>query len=189
MHFGQKFYNNLKKTRQLHFEDERADLAAYLEKINANRHPISLFLDGLTDFRNVGLLFRLADAARVEKIYLYNCVFNLENKKIHRTSRATINYVPYEIIEDFETVKTLSKQKEFVALEITTESKIYTTHRINPPTVLVIGSERNGVSKVLLELCNTHIHLPMLGVKTSMNVLAASSIAVYHWLEQLDETS
>ena len=49
----------------------------------------------------------------------------------------------------------------------------------------MIGNEQRGVSEELLALTTQSIHLPMLGMNTSMNVTCAAGIAVYGLLMKL----
>ena len=175
-----------KSERQLNFNDEREDIKKYLESINQQRHPISLLLDGLDDMRNVGAIFRLADAALVEKIYLYNCAFDLNQKKLIRTSRSTIQYVPFQILNTFEEIEQLKNTAQLVSLEITNNSISYTEFQPSESVILIIGNEKKGVSKELLSVSDCSIHLPMYGVKTSMNVMCATGIAIYSILEKIN---
>lgn len=168
--------------RQLGFSDERENLDAYIERINQSRHPISFLLDGLTDNKNIGMLFRLADAARIENIYLHQCNFSSNDKKLSRVARSTDKYVPYQIIESVETIQELKTNHQLVALEITSNSIPYSDCKINTPMILIIGSEKFGVSDPLLQLVNQSVHIPMYGVNTSMNVAVATGIVTYSFL-------
>ncbi len=165
--------------RQLGFRDERPeDLNAYLERIQANRYPLSLLAAGLTDVRNIGALFRLADAARIEHLYFYGWPEQLNAKKLKRVSRSTVDYVPHTVL-DFPQLQQLSQEKTMVGLEITADSQPYYTFDAPPGTVLVLGQEAHGIPDTVLQLCTACVHLPMRGVNTSMNVAMAAGIAVY----------
>ncbi len=171
-----------KSIRQLNFEDERSSIDKELERVQANRHPNALLLDGLRDMRNVGSIFRLADAANLSKIYLYNCDFDFTHKKLVRTSRSTIKYVEYQVLHDLDQISALQNQYEIIGLEITNSSINYTEFQSQKPILLVIGNEQNGISDEVLQLTQKCVHIPMYGIKTSMNVLCATGIVVYHFL-------
>jgi tRNA G18 (ribose-2'-O)-methylase SpoU len=47
------------------------------------------------------------------------------------------------------------------------------------PIVLVTGNEISGVDPGILDLCEKIIHIPMNGIKTSLNAAVAFGIAVY----------
>lgn len=171
--------------QQRTFREERPDLEAHLKKINQNRQPISLLLDRIHDIRNVGAIFRLADAARIRKVYfLGEPAWKLDSKKVERVSRYASRYVPYEVLNSLEAVAELKKNHNLIAMEWTNQSIPYTSFAPLGETILILGNEQHGVSPELLELAEQSIHIPMLGVNTSMNVACAAGIVVYGMLEK-----
>lgn len=173
------------KVRPTHFTEERPDFEAYRQHIEANRHPVALLLDGVQDMRNIGSMFRLADAARLEKIYCYNLVEELKLHKVKRTSRSTHQYVPFEQLHSLEAIEKLKLTHELVAVEITNTSISYTEFTPIKPTVLILGSEQRSVSEEVLQVVDRCVHIPMYGVKTSMNVAVAAGIVAYDVVEKV----
>ena len=169
----------MKQEKQQQFEDLRPNAAQVKQALGQNRHPISLLLDGIQDPRNLGLLFRLADAARLQEILLWNIPKTEPGSKAQRIARSTTNYVPYRHIEDETDIEQLSQNYLLTALEFTNKSIPYTDFKPDFPIVLILGNEISGVSEFLLEKVQTSIHLPMYGMNTSMNVACAASIASY----------
>ncbi len=167
------------------FINSRENLANYLKTIHANRYPISLLLDGVSDIRNIAAMFRLADAARLEKIYFYRNQPDSPPKKLSRVARSTDKYVPHQLIEDFEKLHAFKHTHDLIALEITNQSIPHYEYQPKPnrPILLIIGSEKYGVSPDLLHFVDATVHIPMMGVNTSMNVACATGIVVYRWLE------
>lgn len=173
--------------KQLNFQEIRTDVAERIAKIKHNRLPIALLCDRMTDFRNIGAMFRIADAARLEKIYFYQSDANFEHKKITKVARSTNLYVDFEIINDVESIENLKGEYEIIALDKTSESIDYTTFQQKNTAkklLLIIGAEKFGVSENLLKISEAAIHLPMLGVNTSMNVSVATGIAVFYLLQK-----
>jgi len=172
--------------RQLTFRETRPDYEAYLEFIQNNRHPVSLLLDRVLDVKNIGALFRLADAARLAKIYFYKMEGVELTTSFRRVARAAEQFVLFESLTSVEQVQALAQTHQLLALEWTNDSMAY--HEVIPekPIVLIIGNEENGVSGDLLSIVEDCIHIPMYGVKTSMNVAMATGIAVYKLLEKLE---
>ncbi|MEM1325234.1 MAG: TrmH family RNA methyltransferase [Bacteroidota bacterium] len=167
--------------RTTQFREERADIDERLKQIQQNRHPIALLLDSLQDWRNVASIFRLADAARIEKIYLYQSIISpAQQKKLNRMARATQQYVPFETITQLDQIP---DHYRWVAIEITNQSISYTHfQRNNQPNLLVVGNEQRGVQPTVLERCETALHIPMHGINTSMNVAMSAAIVTYHLL-------
>jgi len=167
------------------FIDSKLNIEDEIRNINSERIPIIIILDGLTDIGNVGIIFRLADALKIEKIIIfnYNKIFNY--KLLHRKSRATIQYVPYEYINNINDIIKLKQKHKFVILDKTNYSVPYFKTKYSKPMCLIIGSEINGVSEELIKLAEQSIHLPMFGINTSINVATATSVALYHIYNQL----
>lgn len=173
------------KERQLGFRDERPDkMDSYILEAMAKRHPLSLLLDQVEDTRNLGALFRLADAARLQHIWALGDSGLFDSKIVRRVARSTLSYVPHNTI-DLNEARALAQQQTMVALEITENSIPYTAYAPPGPCILVIGNEKDGVSEELLALCQTSIHIPMYGVNTSMNVAMATAVAVYGLLGKI----
>ena len=151
--------------------------------------PLCILADGLTLARNIGSLFRVADAFGVEHIYLNDSAESLSDLKIRKAARATHKTVKYSYIEKsaIETIQTL-KQSGYtiISLEITSNSEnlreFVQTHAEKgalKKVCLVIGSENKGISQVLLDSSDHTVHIPMQGQNSSMNVVIACSIALY----------
>ncbi len=176
------------RRRQLTFEEVRPDFQTHLEHIQQHRHPIGLLLDRVTDVRNVGALFRLADAARINKIYGYRMETVPFNTAFRRVARSAEQFVPYEPLSDLAAVLQLKTTYQLLALEWTNDSVPYHQYKPQYPCLLAIGNEETGLSGDILQLVDACIHIPMFGVKTSLNVAMATGIAVYGLLERVAES-
>jgi len=73
-----------------------------------------------------------------------------------------------------------------VSLEITTDSRPIHTHNFHQtPLALIIGDENHGISEAVLNQSDNVIHIDMFGQNSSMNVVQATSIALYEITKQL----
>ncbi len=140
--------------------------------------PIVLVVNDLRNPRNLGMLFRLADAAGIRQIFAVGALPENQDK-IRRTACATQNYIQLQILEKPEDLLRLKPDFELVALEITENSIPYTNYRPQKGVALIIGNERNGIQAGVLEVVDQAIHIPMYGRGSSMNVAMAAGIAVY----------
>ena len=172
-------------SEQLSFDDIRPELKDRLSSIQENRNPISLLLDGLMDQQNIGGLFRTADAARVKEIIAYRCPIEFHHKKFKKTARSTQQFVNFRILETEEELLAYAQENNLVSVEYANNSTLLSETEVSLPVTLVLGNERYGVSKQLLELSDHCVHLPMLGIQTSLNVCTAGSIAIYDILRRL----
>ena len=181
----------MKNPRQLRFRELRPDPAARLAEAAAAPHPVALLLDGLDDPRNLGVLFRLAEAARLAHVYLHRLPSHLLTptggllKKIGKISREAVRHVPWTALRTAEQLDAVLAAHTPVALEWTDRSVPYTAFTPTDNTLLILGSEAYGVSAELLARTAAQIHLPMHGLNTSLNVAGAAHVAVYELLRQL----
>jgi len=189
---GQNYVALKKKTaltdqeHPLGFREARPDPAQREKMIRHDRLPITLILDHLHDPRNIGSMFRLADASRLTEIIMVGMPEMATKDKIHRVARSTMQYVPFRQVNNVaECLEATSL--DLWALEWTNHSIPYHQWKGKLPIGLVIGNEQRGVSEAFFQVCRGSIHLPMLGMNTSMNVSVATGIAVYGLLQQAGE--
>ena len=137
---------------------------------------------------NVGSLIRTADAFGVKKIIFGGSPIKM-NKKTWKASRATEKVVDFKQVEN--TLCEIKNYKEagyrVLALEIIDESIPINNLKndTNQRTVLIVGSERHGITKELLDLSDEVYHIQMYGQNSSMNVVQATSIALYEITNKL----
>jgi tRNA G18 (ribose-2'-O)-methylase SpoU len=145
--------------------------------------PITLVCDHIYFQQNIGSLFRISEAFGVENIIFFGKDIPLTPRKINKTSRSTHLHVAHYVIEDYTELHSYltANNFEIIALEIASNSKPLKEIIIpeNKKIALLIGSEINGVSNELLEISNQIVHINMFGKNSSMNVVQATSIALY----------
>jgi tRNA G18 (ribose-2'-O)-methylase SpoU len=140
-----------------------------------------LILDNIRSLFNVGSLFRLADGAGVDKIYLGGITGQPPAPKIIKVSLGAEKSAVWEHSwQIWRKVDELKKQGyQIIALEQTSKSISYIKFKPKFPLALIIGNEVSGVSKGLLRRADKIIELPMAGFKESLNVATAAGIAMY----------
>jgi tRNA G18 (ribose-2'-O)-methylase SpoU len=164
------------------FRSQQPNVELALAQLAENRHPIGLVLDQINDVRNLGFMLRLADAARLEKVWLYK-MDDFPEKKLKRFSRTAHQYVPMEHLSSIADLQSLQQTHQLLALEITEASVAYTDFQPQFPLLLLAGSEQRGISQEVLSLVDGTVHIPMYGLNLSMNVAMATGIVVYHFLQ------
>ena len=152
-------------------------------KSTAKKYPLCLLAHDIESPFNIGSLFRITDAFGLEKVFLTGSSAVPPNRKIRKTSRATEKYVDYAYDKNPLTVLKALKTRGYtiICLEITDNSinisklQIRTDMKI----CLVLGAENKGVPQALLDVADETVHIPMLGVNSSMNVAMACAVGVY----------
>ena len=145
--------------------------------------PLIILSDNLIGDANLGSLFRLADAFNIEKVVFCGTPVDITSNRLKKTARATFQTVFYEQWENTEDAleSYISRGYSPMALEITEDSvPINTVSFENTDKVLlVVGNERYGISKEILDQIDRKIHIKMFGHNSSMNVAQATGIALY----------
>lgn len=142
-------------------------------------------LEDVRSLWNVGAIFRTSDGAGVKQIFLCGITGCPPKKEIAKTSLGAEDTVSWEYAAGVVPVLTKLRQKGFliVGLERNTDSRflshVIAEQRLTSPCCLVVGNEVTGLSEEALALCDHVTHLPMRGVKESLNVAVAYGIAIY----------
>ncbi|WP_040757623.1 TrmH family RNA methyltransferase [Winogradskyella psychrotolerans] len=151
--------------------------------------PITVICDNVTNAPNIGSLFRIADAFGIEKLIFCGVDIPL-GKRMTKTSRSTEKYVNHSLEDNIETqIKTLKANNYYlIALEISENSQPITEFKLqtSQPIALILGDENFGVSEAILEQVDAIVHINMFGNNSSMNVVQATSIALYEITKQLN---
>ncbi|OGL69005.1 hypothetical protein A3E96_03740 [Candidatus Uhrbacteria bacterium RIFCSPHIGHO2_12_FULL_46_13] len=143
---------------------------------------------------NVGSIFRTADAAGCEKIYLCGITpgpldrFGRPNQKLLKVSLGAERYMPWERSRLTMGLLDKLKVKGYRILAVEQSKNSISLYKMKPlrskstKCVLVVGNEINGLSPALLKRADKVIEIPMRGKKESLNVAVAFGIAVFYLL-------
>lgn len=146
-----------------------------------NIKEVHVICDNIRSLYNVGSIFRTADALGVTKIWLCGITGTPEQSGMAKVSLGAENSVAWEHASSaWRVIEKLKKQGfKTVALELTKESKNIKLFKPIYPLVLIVGNEVAGVSDTLIKRSDITIHIPMRGIKESLNVSVAFGIAMY----------
>ncbi|HUM49924.1 MAG TPA: TrmH family RNA methyltransferase [Anaerolineaceae bacterium] len=150
-----------------------------------NTNNLNGILDNIRSAQNVGALFRTADGAGLQKLWLCGITPNpADNAQIAKTALGAEQTVPWEHAPS--TVALVEKLKTqgviILGLETapgSTSLFSYTLPKSDKTIALVVGSEPAGIDPAVLPLADATLNLPMAGSKGSLNVAVAFGIAVY----------
>jgi 23S rRNA (guanosine2251-2'-O)-methyltransferase len=137
---------------------------------------------------NVGAIFRTADAAGVEKIFLTGYTpaprdrFGRTDQEIDKTSLGASLSVPWEQVPSIEVLIANLKAAGVcvVAVEIAPGS-VSLYDFVPPPRVAYIfGNETEGIPPAVLALADEILEIPMAGQKESLNVSVTAGVVLLH---------
>lgn len=154
-----------------------------------------LVLHNIRSVHNVGSIFRTADAAGVEKIYLVGYTptpldrFNNPRKDLSKVALGAEKTVPWVQKKTLASVVKELKQQGYIVAAVEQDKKSTPLFSYKPPfdktqgkpkkLALVLGNEVSGLSKTNLKLCDAIVEIPMRGTKESLNVSVAAGIAIF----------
>ncbi len=144
-----------------------------------------LILPNIRSCHNVGAMFRTADACGFTKIYLVGYTPVPPRPEIDKVALGAEKTVPWEHKKSL--VRLLSSLKKqgytLVALEKTEESvelSSLAAKSLGSRVALIVGNEVDGIDTKSLRKSDIITHIPMRGMKESLNVSVAAGIGMYH---------
>ena len=145
------------------------------------RLPAAIFLHDVRSMYNVGAFFRTADGGGIERLFLSGITALPPMKAITKTALGSEEWVPWTAVEEplIELSRLRLEGWEIAAIETSTHSVDLYDWTPRWPVCLLFGHEVDGLPKGLLDLCDAHVRIPMLGRKHSLNVASAGAVAVY----------
>lgn len=148
--------------------------------------PVSVVLDNVRSAYNVGAFFRAADGAGIEKLHLCGITGHPPANGITKTALGAEESVAWDHTWDaIALVSSLRAQgREIAAIETTPQSIDIFDWTPRFPVCVLFGHEVDGLRPELADLADTHIRIPMLGVKHSLNVATAGGIVMYELLRK-----
>jgi 23S rRNA (guanosine2251-2'-O)-methyltransferase len=143
--------------------------------------PFLLILDLLKDPQNVGALLRVADAVGVHGILLQERRGVDVTPAVVNASSGAVEHLNVTVVTNLVTAMRRLKEEGvwLVGLDIGPDTSTLDQVELNRPVALVMGSEGEGLRRLVRETCDLRITLPMRGHVSSLNVATAGSIALY----------
>lgn len=148
--------------------------------------PVVAVLDNVRSLYNTGSIFRTADAAGIERLYLCGITAAPPHPSIRKTALGADERVPYE--HDWNAYSTVARLRyqgyRIAAIETGPASIDLFDWQPEFPLAVLFGNEVDGVSQPLLDLSDVRVSIPMYGVKRSLNVATAAGVVFYELLRR-----
>lgn len=146
-------------------------------------NPPVIIADLIRTPENIGSIIRLAANAGVRRVISIETEPHKEYK-IKKTACMAWDCVKLIHCAPEDVMQYVPSDYQFVALETTQQSVNIFTTMLPRRMALVVGNEMHGIRPELLSECPLHVHIPMTGPATSMNVSHATSVALFEWVRQ-----
>lgn len=155
-----------------------------LDSIDSRKMGVWVGLDAVADPGNLGTIMRTLDAVAGKGIFLIGQCTDPYDPSAMRASMGaafSLKFVKTSIDEIAAFKKTTKVQ--FVG---TSDSARTDYQEINYQSnlVLMMGSERQGLQKGLIDLCDQMVSIPMAGKSDSLNLAVATGVMLYEVYNQ-----
>ncbi|HOV28377.1 MAG TPA: 23S rRNA (guanosine(2251)-2'-O)-methyltransferase RlmB [Pseudobacteroides sp.] len=147
--------------------------------------PFILILDEINDAHNLGSILRTADAVGVHGVIIPKRRAVGLTSVVAKASAGAVEYVPVARVTNIaQTIDYLKKNNIWVIGTDQTGDKEFYKSDLKGPVALVIGSEGEGMGRLVREKCDFIVRIPMMGNISSLNASVAAAVIMYEILKQ-----
>lgn len=140
-------------------------------------NPVIVMLDGINDPHNLGAILRSCDVFNVSGVIVKKVNQVALNSTVAKTSAGAINYVKVAQVANLNNaIQTLKDKGYWVVSTDGSGTYEYQNLKYDFPVVLIVGSEGNGVSPLVLKNSDYVVKIPMYGHVNSLNASVATAI-------------
>lgn len=146
--------------------------------------PFILLLDNVEDPHNLGAVIRTANLAGAHGVIIPKRRAVGLTATVAKTSAGAINYTPVAKVTNLsQTIEELKEKGLWFVCADMGGTSMYQLN-LKGPIGLVIGSEGDGVSRLVKEKCDMAASIPMKGEIDSLNASVAAGILAYEIVRQ-----
>ena len=157
---------------------------------NHGGHSLLILLDHIQDPQNLGAIARSAEVFGADAIVIPKRRSALPTSTVMKTSAGAIARVPVAgVVNVARALKDL-KEMGYWAVGLHHGADEELGNRDLPGrTVLVVGGEGSGLSRLAAASCDFLLRIPMKGSTGSLNAASAAAIGMYEWRRIIDKAS
>jgi len=147
--------------------------------------PFIVILDGIEDPHNLGSIIRTAETAGVHGIIIPKRRAVGVNGTVTKVSAGAVEHMKIARVNNInDTIKSLKDNGIWIFGTEMEGENIYYNQDFKGPIALVIGSEGQGMSRLVKENCDVLVKIPMKGKISSLNASVSAGIVIYEVLKQ-----
>lgn len=151
----------------------------------AGEPPFIVIADGITDPHNLGSIIRTACAAGAHGVIIPKNRSVSLNSVVAKVSAGAVEHLPVARVTNIaQTLERLKKDGLWIAGTALEAEQSYTECDLTGPLGIVIGSEGEGMSRIVRERCDFLVRIPMLGAAESLNASVAAGVLLYESVRQ-----
>lgn len=166
-------------------EHDYAEVSDILKRAEEKgEKPFIVILDNITDPHNLGAVIRTAECAGAHGVIIPKRRSVGLTAVVGKTSAGAIEYMPVARVTNIsKTIDDLKKAGIWVACA-DMGGDDYFDVALDGAIAIVIGSEGDGVSRLVKEKCDFVVSMPMYGKISSLNASVAAGLLMYEVVRQ-----
>ncbi|MHA6510369.1 23S rRNA (guanosine(2251)-2'-O)-methyltransferase RlmB [Tessaracoccus sp. Y1736] len=147
---------------------------------------IVVALDGITDPRNLGAIVRSAAAFGAQGIIIPSRRSASMTAAAWKTSAGAAARLPIAMATNLNRALQQASKMGFTIIGLAGEGEVPVSGApgLDGPVVIVVGSEDEGLARLVRENCDALVSIPIAGSVESLNASVAASIALYEVTQQ-----
>ncbi|MDE5564338.1 MAG: 23S rRNA (guanosine(2251)-2'-O)-methyltransferase RlmB [Oscillospiraceae bacterium] len=146
--------------------------------------PFLIICDEIEDPHNLGAIIRTAETAGADGIIIPKRRSAMLTPTVYKTSAGAASWLPVARVPNIGAAIDRLKKEGVWVYGTDMNGSLYTETDFGGAVALVIGSEGNGMSRLVREKCDFLVKLPMMGKITSLNASVAAGIFMYEVVRQ-----
>lgn len=155
------------------------------QKLEDKEDPLVVLLDGVTDPRNLGSIARTCEAAGVDALLLPRSRSAPVTPVVFHSSAGAVENLTVATVPNLVSVMRELKKLGIwvVGADVRGGESCFRTD-LTGPLAVVMGSEGEGLHRLVRENCDILVKIPMFGKVGSLNVSVATAVILYEVLRQ-----
>ena len=155
-----------------------------LDELLSESGNLILILDGVTDPHNLGAIVRTAECAGANGIIIPKRRACQVNETVVKTSAGAISNVKVARVGNLQNAISELKENGFWIYAVEVGGEDIFSSNLSGKVALVLGSEGEGVGRLVKESCDGIVTIPMFGKINSLNVSVAAAISTFEVVRQ-----
>ncbi len=147
--------------------------------------PFIVIAEGITDPHNLGSIIRTANAAGAHGVIIPKNRSVSLGSVVAKVSAGAVEHTPVARVTNItQTIDLLKKEGLWIAGTALEATQYCYDCDLKGPLAIVIGSEGEGMSRLVREHCDFLVKIPMLGKAESLNASVAAGVLLYEAVRQ-----
>jgi 23S rRNA (guanosine2251-2'-O)-methyltransferase len=147
-----------------------------------------LILDGIEDPHNLGALVRTAECAGVHGVIIpKHHAATVTSAVVKASAGATEHMAIAEVTNIANTLKRLKEEGYWIVGLDAGGDRLHSAVDLELPVALVVGSEGRGIRRLVRDLCDFLVRIPLRGKIGSLNASVAGAIVMYEAVRQREK--